>query len=120
MHPLYQPRTRMRILTVCLLLITFCFTSQAQIYREIIENAKTRNFKEIQRLVENYYRDKDKGKGSGYKQWKRWEYFNSTRLDPQGNVVNIAQINLEQAQIQLRRRASQRIISSSPGSWQSL
>jgi hypothetical protein len=67
----------------------------AQKHLEIIENSKTRNFKKLVEEVENYYKDKDKGKGTGYKQFKRWEHFNQYHLDSDGNIQNVAQQNFD-------------------------
>ena len=36
-------------------------------------NAETDDFATIQQQVESYYATHDKGRGSGYKQWKRSE-----------------------------------------------
>ncbi len=56
-------------------------------------NSPTDNFATIQSNVEQYYTGKDKGQGSGYKQWKRWEYFNQTRLTPDGKITNVTARN---------------------------
>ncbi|MCB2219049.1 MAG: hypothetical protein KQI35_01550 [Bacteroidetes bacterium] len=55
----------------------------------------TKDFKEIQNKVEDYFSDKDKGQGSGYKQWKRWEYMNEHRLMPDGSITNYTLRNWE-------------------------
>ncbi|MBK9736394.1 MAG: hypothetical protein IPO92_16120 [Saprospiraceae bacterium] len=47
-----------------------------------------KDFKRIQAETETYYKDRDKGKGSGYKQWKRWEYNQQDRLLPNGEITN--------------------------------
>jgi len=56
----------------------------------------TKNFYEIEKKVEQYYRNKDKGKGSGYKQWKRWQYFYKKRLMPDGTVPNLGAIEMQE------------------------
>ena len=61
---------------------------------EIWLNPETNDFVSIQQSVEGYYADKDKGKGTGYKQWKRWEYLNQHRLTPDGKITNYAKKNL--------------------------
>jgi hypothetical protein len=48
---------------------------------------------EISQKAENYFADKDKGRGSGYKQWKRWEYKMENRLMPDGTIPNTAAMN---------------------------
>ncbi len=55
----------------------------------------TKDFATIQSTVEEYYAARDKGQGSGYKQWKRWEYFNQTRLTPDGKITNIEARSLD-------------------------
>ncbi|MCF6341212.1 MAG: hypothetical protein L3J31_00210, partial [Bacteroidales bacterium] len=59
-------------------------------------NAGTDDFATIRQNVENYYADKDKGRGSGYKQWKRWEYINQDRLTSDGKVFNYTARNFEE------------------------
>ncbi|MBK7173476.1 MAG: hypothetical protein IPH84_09620 [Bacteroidales bacterium] len=55
----------------------------------------TNDFSAIQNTVEQYYSARDKGQGTGYKQWKRWEYYNQTRLTPDGKITNTEARNLE-------------------------
>lgn len=52
-------------------------------------------FKNIQDTMEAYYTNRDKGRGSGYKQWKRFEYRMKDRLDPKGYLTNITARNHE-------------------------
>ncbi|MEM7186189.1 MAG: T9SS type A sorting domain-containing protein [Bacteroidota bacterium] len=52
----------------------FAFTSvSAQQYLEMIDDGSY-SVAEIVEAAETYFADKDKGRGSGYKQFKRWEY----------------------------------------------
>lgn len=56
-----------------------CLTEiQSQEYLQMIE-AETYSVQEIVDNAEAYFADKDKGKGTGYTQFKRWEY-NALRL----------------------------------------
>lgn len=55
----------------------------------------TDDFETIQQQVESYFEDRFRGRGSGYKQWKRWEYFNERRLDSLGRLQNVAQRTME-------------------------
>lgn len=43
------------------------------------------NFFDVQRAAEIYFANRYKGKGSGWKQYKRWEYFMETRVSANGN-----------------------------------
>ena len=52
-------------------------------------NAGTDDFATIQQNTEQYFADKDKGRGSGYKQWKRWEYLEPKQASKMGKIINI-------------------------------
>ncbi|MFU8844628.1 MAG: WD40/YVTN/BNR-like repeat-containing protein [Bacteroidales bacterium] len=49
---------------------------------------------EISEKAEAYFADRDQGRGSGYKQWKRWEYKMQNRLLPDGTIPNVEAMNL--------------------------
>ncbi|GHC63348.1 T9SS type A sorting domain-containing protein [Ulvibacter litoralis] len=53
-------------------------TMQSQEYLKMIEEG-THSVQEIVANAEAYFANRDKGRGTGYKQFKRWEY-NATRL----------------------------------------
>jgi len=48
----------------------------------------TNDFEEIRMEAEAWFANREKGKGSGYKQWKRWESTNQYRLNPDGKLLN--------------------------------
>lgn len=50
------------------------------------------NFYVVQKAFNEYFKDRFKGKGSGWKQFKRWEYFMEPRVYPTGNRMNSAQV----------------------------
>jgi photosystem II stability/assembly factor-like uncharacterized protein len=52
-------------------------------------NPATDDFDTIRQNAEQYFSGRDKGRGSGYVQWKRWEYLNQNRLTPEGKITNI-------------------------------
>jgi len=59
-------------------------------------NPETDDFSAIQQNVENYFADKDKfARGSGYKQWKRYEYIQRHRLTADGKVQNYSAKNFQ-------------------------
>jgi len=69
-------------------------TVKAQEYFEMIE-AETFSVQEIINTAETYFENRDKGKGSGYVQFKRWEY-NATRLmNEDGMLPSITERLLE-------------------------
>jgi photosystem II stability/assembly factor-like uncharacterized protein len=45
-------------------------------------------FSEIKQLADEYFQNRDRGRGSGYKQYKRWEYLMQDRLGPDGELIN--------------------------------
>ena len=53
----------------------------------------TDDFAAIQQQAEAWFEGKDHGRGSGYKQWKRWEYLNQHRLSDNGQLTNWAARN---------------------------
>jgi hypothetical protein len=79
----------MRVAGIIALLLLAFASAHGQAYRAIIEKNAQKSFHEIRKEVETYYADKDKGRGSGYKQFKRWEYYNARRLDENGRLQNV-------------------------------
>jgi photosystem II stability/assembly factor-like uncharacterized protein len=65
----------MKLTTILLPVLFILMTSDlsAQAYLEMIESGNY-SFQEIRQEAESYFEGRDKGRGSGYKQWKRWEY----------------------------------------------
>lgn len=57
-------------------------------------NPQTNDFATIQKQAEEYFANNDKGAGTGYKQWKRWEYMNQSRLTEDGKITNYAMKNM--------------------------
>jgi hypothetical protein len=57
----------------------FCSLSlSGQEYLRLIESGEYR-LEQIQESAENHFKTTDRGKGTGYKQYKRWEY-NALRM----------------------------------------
>ncbi|MCW8982019.1 MAG: T9SS type A sorting domain-containing protein [Altibacter sp.] len=78
-----------------LLLISFTFIFSfsevhAQDYLEMIDS-ETYTVQEIVAAAEAYFADKDKGRGSGYKQFKRWEYNALRLMNEAGYLPSITQ-----------------------------
>jgi photosystem II stability/assembly factor-like uncharacterized protein len=65
----------------CLLLSTFA--SNAQQYTDLIEKSDP-TFYEIQSAFNTFWENKTPGKGSGYKQFKRWEWYWESRINDDG------------------------------------
>lgn len=87
---------------------------------DIWMNPKTDDFATIQRDVEKAYANVDKEKrGTGYKQWKRWEYLQQDRLTPDGKIVNYASRNFEEYHNYMAAMGT-RGITATYGYWTSL
>ncbi len=74
-------------LTICVL-VSNAF---AQKYLELMQKEPV-NFYEVQNEAERYFANRDKGKGSGYKHYKRWEYIHQKEIDDQGFVITAKQV----------------------------
>ncbi len=77
--------------TISMIFIAFLSLNivSAQVFRDIVEKNASQPFERIVHEVEAYYQGKDKGRGTGYKQFKRWEYFNASRLSADGRLQNV-------------------------------
>lgn len=93
------------ILLALLLLSMGNLTGQTDV-SDLYLNAGTDDFATIRTRVEQYFEGRDKGKGSGYKQWKRWEYHARHHLSPDGKVVNWASKNWEEYHNYMESRAN--------------
>lgn len=104
-----------------LLFTLFCgsFVVQAQEYLEMID-AGTYKVQEIIDSAEAYFADKDKGRGSGYKQFKRWEYNALRRVKEDGYLPTTEERldELQQWNAYLNETASSRRVL--PDNWQEL
>lgn len=66
-----------------LLLFLYSIIAFPQEYKNMIENG-TYTVQEIQQSAESYFENHDTGKGSGFIQYKRWEYFALRAMDENG------------------------------------
>lgn len=82
----------------CLVFFPLFSIAQDALPYSIWLNPETEDFETIQQQAEEYFEGRDQGRGSGYKQWKRWEYFNKNRLTPDGKITNIEARNLDEYQ----------------------
>ena len=71
-------------------------TVQSQEYLDLIQNPnENTTLQEIQELANSYFVDRDKGRGSGYKQYKRWEYDTERMVNADGKLHNFSKLNWE-------------------------
>lgn len=79
-------------------------------------NAIGEKFEDVQLRMEEYYLERDKGRGSGYKQWKRWESEMMYNILPDGTIPNT--VNLYEKERQKMKQAS--LQKSLNGNWQNV
>ena len=78
----------MKILFTILFGFLYTFSSlNAQEYKKMID-AGTFTVQEVINEAETYFEFRDKGKGSGYKQFKRWEYMAERLMNEDGRITS--------------------------------
>ncbi|MCH9661207.1 MAG: T9SS type A sorting domain-containing protein [Bacteroidetes bacterium] len=79
--------------TKLLLVVGLLFAAtavSAQEYLQMIDEG-THTVSEISANAEAYFADKDKGRGSGYKQFKRWQYMANRQQDVNGYLTPVTE-----------------------------
>lgn len=92
----------------------------AQEYLDLWRNPNTDNFYLIQQKFNEYFAVRDKGRGTGYKQFKRWEEFMAPRVYPSGKLINPAKLALDEELRYQGRTGSNLSRTVHTGEWQSL
>ena len=94
--------------------LIFCFgfgliQLHAQAYLELIQNpTENTTLDEIQNLAEDYFENRDRGRGSGYKQYKRWEYFMERMVNEDRRILNYSQLNWQAFNANIEAHTNQR------------
>jgi photosystem II stability/assembly factor-like uncharacterized protein len=84
------------ILSILLVTLLGLVTIQSQEYLELIlEPQENTTLQDIKTLAEDYFETSDKGRGSGYKQYKRWEYIMERKVNADGRILNFSQLSWE-------------------------
>ena len=81
-----------KVITLLVLIFT-TFAADGQEYLDLLNDPNERDFKKIRTSAKAYFENRDKGRGSGYKQWMRTEYILGSRLDANGLIVNASAAN---------------------------
>lgn len=102
-----------------LFFLTASFLGHAQEHLRMIDNGNY-PVEEIIRSAEAYFENRDKGRGTGYKPYKRWEYNALRMIKEDGYLPKLDEriAELEQWNAHLNETAAQRRIL--PDSWQDL
>lgn len=108
--------TRNLLLLLCSVLLTLQF-SLGQQWFEMIQNPEA-NFFEVQKAAEAYFEKMGTGKGSGWKQYKRWEYMQSLRINADGTALSATDMLSEMQRYQNQHPVNKR--SSNQGNWREL
>ncbi len=96
------------------------FTLYAQYYNQMTTDGK-RKLSEIQQEAERHFEKIETGKGTGYKQYKRWEYFAKKQLDVNGYVKDPNNLFSEQQRYNRRRNEkSSNTVLKNGASWTEL
>lgn len=71
---------------------------QAQDYLDLLQNPTSNTtLQEVQQLAETHFADIDKGRGSGYKQYKRWEHRMERLINEDGRISkNFSRMNWDE------------------------
>ena len=80
-------KSKFQFTILVLILILFSIESNAQNWKKSLKNVENPTFFEIQNAFNSHFEknpEKAKQKGSGYKQFKRWEWFWETRVNQDG------------------------------------
>ncbi len=95
------------------------YNGQAQEYLKMID-AKTFTVEEIKASADAYFENRDKGRGTGYKPYKRWEYNAQRLINEDGYLPNIEERlgELERWNANLNETAQNRTVL--PDSWEDL
>jgi photosystem II stability/assembly factor-like uncharacterized protein len=83
-----KTKKKMKNFLIICISVLFIVPMIGQEYAEIWRNPESRDFYEIQNKFKAYFKNRDKGRGSGYKQFKRWEMFMESRVYPSGRLFN--------------------------------
>ncbi|MCO5251296.1 MAG: T9SS type A sorting domain-containing protein [Candidatus Kapabacteria bacterium] len=67
-----------------LLVIVYCIPVSAHPWYHLVPKDSVDNFYAVQNAYNQYWSDKEQSKGSGWKQFKRWEHFWGERVYPNG------------------------------------
>ena len=87
----------------------------SQAYLDLIQNPnENTTLQEIQRLAESYFANRDKGRGSGYKQYKRWEYKMERAVNADGKLQNFSKLTWD---VVSELNSQNPPVARSSGSW---
>lgn len=102
------------LLAICALLGPML---HAQDFQKILDTPTEYDFDEIKSSAKTYFDKRGRGKGSGFKQYSRWEWFMQGRLNEEGRVHSPKVRNFEEAQKYREFNLSVGRVQSPNGNW---
>jgi hypothetical protein len=103
-------------ITTLFLILSTSLSGQDEKPAAFWNKSKTTDFRTIQSETEGWFEGKDKGQGTGYKQWKRWEAKQFDHLTSDGQITNYAARNHEALQ-QYRKGQTKQSNRSGVNTW---
>ncbi|MBI5326519.1 MAG: exo-alpha-sialidase, partial [Ignavibacteriae bacterium] len=108
------------IFFLLIILIGIFILSVAESYSEDVQkswysgfqNIQENNFFEVQKNFNEYWKDKTPSKGSGWKIFKRWEYFWEQRLDSTAKQPDMVKIHKDWIKYMAKNKQSESILAS--------
>ena len=93
--------------SILVVLVTFGFSAKAQNWRTMVDDPQY-SFREVQDAFYAEFGNEAGERGSGWKQFKRWEWFQEQRLDERGQNPNSRLIyeEVKRAQMQAKYRGA--------------
>ncbi|MEA3446780.1 MAG: CUB domain-containing protein [Bacteroidota bacterium] len=76
------------LMITAIVALTFSAMAQTPNWVKMMEDP-TVNFYDVEKEFDDYFKNRDNGKGSGWKQFKRWKYFIEQRVYPHGERTQI-------------------------------
>lgn len=97
---------------ICLLFVIFVFgvqNSLSQPWAKTELNSEGATFYDVKKSFDTYWKDKTPTKGSGWKQFKRFEYFWGPRVYPTGTFPNASKIHDEVAKFTVNMKLNNKL-----------
>lgn len=92
-------------------MVLFSAVAFTQDFKELMFDPNA-NFYDVKRLAESYFEQNGTGKGTGYKHYKRWEYWAEKRTAPSGDLKVLYDGSFLKNYQQWKTNNSQRAISA--------
>lgn len=110
---------RFKFILLALAFAVMVTPANSQDFWNLLDNEPVK-FTEVQEAAEAYFSVNPKGKASGYKLYKRWEYWAQRNLDAQGFIISIESENQEMAKFRRNTKGLAARAGEFEGDWKEL